>query len=267
MLTKTQIQQIAQRQHIGLATAERDYVQAIFLYLLYESTQDLLFKGGTCLRIVYRSNRFSDDLDFHAQGTVEGVRRLLQQSTRALQRFGVESATSRDWVTQQGYAFHLSFKGPLADARVATWGGIDIDVSLREEDLCLPPVRTFVSATTLGYDDVPSFTITHLSRADLFAEKVRALFERTKPVPRDLYDLWLMLQMGEPVNLTFINRKMARLRRTFEYDDFVSMVTSLQAGWDQDLRRLLPGLPPFEPLAQDVIEKFRVVWQDRHIGG
>lgn len=150
---------------------------------------------------------------------------------------------------------------------MTTWGGIDIDVSLREDDLCMPLVRTFVSTTALGYDDVPSFSITHLSRADIFAEKVRALFERTKPVPRDLYDLWLMLQMGEPVNVTFINRKMARLGRTFEYDDFVSTVTSLQAGWDQDLRRLLPGLPPFEPLAQDVMEKFRVVSPDRHSGG
>lgn len=259
MLTKTQLQQIAQRHHIGLATAERDYLQAIFLYLLYDSTQDLIFKGGTCLRIVYRSNRFSDDLDFNAQQTPDSVREILQHAMHALRRFGVESATSRDRIAQQGYAFHLSFKGPLSDERVTTWGGIDVDVSLREDDLCMPPVRSFVSATMLGYDDIPSFSITHLSRADIFAEKVRALFERSKPVPRDLYDLWLMLQMGEPVNVTFINRKMARLGQTFNYDGFVRTVTSLQAGWAQDLGRLVASLPPFEPLAQDVMETFRKV--------
>jgi len=258
MLTKMQLQRIAQRHHIGLATVERDYIQAMFLYLLYARSQDLMLKGGACLRIVYRSNRFSDDLDFQGRGSVESVRELLQQTTRTLLRFGIESVTSNEWVAQHGYAFHLSFKGPLANDRVTTWGGIDIDVSLREEDLSVTPVRTFVSATTLGYDDIPSFTITHLSRADIFAEKARAFFERKRPAPRDLYDLWLMLQMGESVNLTLINRKMARLGRTFEHGDFERVVAAMQTGWDQDLKRLLPSLPPFEQVSQEVMERFRV---------
>jgi predicted nucleotidyltransferase component of viral defense system len=257
MLTKAQLARIAQRHQISLATVERDYLQVMFLYLLYTQTQDLILKGGTCLRMVYRSNRYSDDLDFNTRGPVEAVRQILQQTTRALLRFGVQATATNEWVSQQGYAFHLSFKGPLADERVITWGGVDIDVSLREDDLATPPVRTFLSATTWGYDDIPSFTLTHLSRRDIFAEKVRAFFERKRPAPRDLYDLWLLLQSGEAVDLGLINRKMARLHQTFDYGEFARIIAALGDAWDQDLRHLLPALPPFEQVSQQVLERFR----------
>lgn len=259
MLTKTQLAQMAQRHHIGLATVERDYLQVMFLYRLYTRRQDLILKGGAGLRIIYRSNRYSDDLDFNASGSVESVRQILQSTTRDLLRFGVESTTTNEWVSQKGYAFHLSFKGPLADDRVTTWGGIDIDVSLREDDLVATPVRTFLNATLWGYDDIPSFTITHQARSHIFAEKVRAFFERKRPAPRDLYDLWLLLNTGETVNIDLINQKMARLQRAFEYRAFAKIVARLQVSWDQDLKQLLPNLPPFEQVSQEVLEIFRAV--------
>ncbi len=256
MLTKTQLAPIAQRQQIGLATLERDYVQTMFLYRLYTQSHDLILKGGTCLRIVFRSNRYSDDLDFNAGGSVDSVRQTLQQTRRNLLRFGIESTTSNEWVSQQGYAFHLSFKGPLADERVTSWGGINIAVSLRKDGVATP-VRTFLNATAWGYDDLPSFALTHLARSDIFAEKVRACFERKRPAPRDLYDLWLLLQTGERVNIELINQKMVRLQRRFEYRDLSSVVAQLQQSWDQDLKRLVPNLPPFEQVAQEVLERFR----------
>jgi len=228
----------------------------MFLYLLYTRTQDLILKGGTCLRIVYRSNRYSEDLDFNGRGSVESVRQILQQTTRDLARFGVQATAINEWVSQHGYAFHLSFKGPLANHRVTTWSGIDIDVSLREDDWVVTPVRSFLNASTWGYDDIPAFTLSHLSRSDIFAEKVRAFFERKQPAPRDLYDLWLLLETGETVNIDLINQRMARLQRTFEYGDFAKLVAVLRNGWEQDLKHLLPSLPPFVQVSQAVLERF-----------
>jgi len=44
----------------------REYFQHVFLGELYKlsNAEKLLFKGGTALRIVYGSPRFSEDLDF-----------------------------------------------------------------------------------------------------------------------------------------------------------------------------------------------------------
>lgn len=47
----------------------REYIQSMFLSALYkiEGSGKLLFKGGTALRLVYQSQRFSEDLDFTGQ--------------------------------------------------------------------------------------------------------------------------------------------------------------------------------------------------------
>ena len=76
MLTRTQIQRLAQRQRIGMQMQERDYLQHLLLLALTGHSQGLVFKGGTALRLVYRGNRFSEDLDFNvATGadSLEGV--------------------------------------------------------------------------------------------------------------------------------------------------------------------------------------------------
>jgi predicted nucleotidyltransferase component of viral defense system len=48
----------------------REYIQHLFLTELYQlsGSEKLLFKGGTALRIVYHSPRFSEDLDFSLFG-------------------------------------------------------------------------------------------------------------------------------------------------------------------------------------------------------
>ena len=48
----------------------REYAQHLFLTELYQlqGSEKLLFKGGTALRIVYNSPRFSEDLDFSLFG-------------------------------------------------------------------------------------------------------------------------------------------------------------------------------------------------------
>ncbi len=65
MLTKSQIQRIAQRNGVGMQVQERDYLQHLILWLLYRQSQTLIFKGGTALRLVYGGNRYSEDLDFN----------------------------------------------------------------------------------------------------------------------------------------------------------------------------------------------------------
>ena len=66
MLTRKQIEKLAHKNRVSLFTQERDYIQAAYLSLLYSRNFDLIFKGGTCLRIVYGSPRYSEDLDFNS---------------------------------------------------------------------------------------------------------------------------------------------------------------------------------------------------------
>lgn len=77
MLTKQQLQRIAQRRAIGLHAIERDDVQHLVLSILYSHSQAFLFKGGTALRVVHHSPRYSEDLDFNTTVDVDSTMSVL----------------------------------------------------------------------------------------------------------------------------------------------------------------------------------------------
>lgn len=50
----------------------REYLQHLFLSYFYKrkDSEKVLFKGGTALKFIYGSPRFSEDLDFSAKKSV-----------------------------------------------------------------------------------------------------------------------------------------------------------------------------------------------------
>ena len=68
----------------------REYFQNVFLAKLYtlSEAEKMLFKGGTALRILYGSPRFSEDLDFSLSGrsiaAAKAARRFLSKEAQTL---------------------------------------------------------------------------------------------------------------------------------------------------------------------------------------
>jgi predicted nucleotidyltransferase component of viral defense system len=189
MLTRAQIQRLAQRNGIGLQAQERDYVQHLLLFLLYGHSQALIFKGGTALRVIYRSNRYSEDLDFNSPPDIVFLKDLWAGVVGGLNDFGLSAEVRNAWQSEVGYSFDVSYQGPLYDGRDRTKGKVRIDVNLRPE-----PVESRAVLVVPEYDDLRPFVVQALTLEHLLAEKVRAFLVRGKP--RDLYDLWLLTAQG-----------------------------------------------------------------------
>jgi len=249
MLTKQQLQRIAQRHGIGLQAQERDYIQHLFLSVLYGRSQALLFKGGTALRVLHRSPRYSEDLDFNTTLDLAGTKALFRQAIADLVRFGVMAVARNEWESAVGYSFDLSFQGPLYDGRDRSKGKVRVDTNLRSERVATE--RRLVSAE---YDDVVPFLLTALTVEHLFAEKVRALLMRGKA--RDLYDLWFLLEQGLHVDLDLINAKLALYETTFAVEQFEKQVEALKESWQRDLRPLLAQVPEFAMVRNRVLQAF-----------
>jgi len=250
MLTKRQLQRIAQRHGIGLQAQERDYIQHLFLSVLYGRSQGLLFKGGTALRVLHRSPRYSEDLDFNTTLDLADTKALFRQAIADLARFGVTAVARNKWESAVGYSFDLSFQGPLYDGRDRSKGKVRVDTNLRLEEVAVE--RRLVSSE---YDDVVPFILTALTVEHLFAEKVRALLIRRKA--RDLYDLWFLIEQGQHVDLVaLINTKLALYEATFESGQFQQQVEALQDGWERDLRPLLAQVPEFALVRERVLRAF-----------
>jgi predicted nucleotidyltransferase component of viral defense system len=89
MLTKQQLQRIAQHRAIGLHALERDYVQYLVLSIVYTRGQSFVFKGGTALRVVHHSPRYSEDLHFNTAVDLDTTKRELREVVAGLGRYGI----------------------------------------------------------------------------------------------------------------------------------------------------------------------------------
>jgi hypothetical protein len=154
MLTRAQIQRLAQRSGIGLQAQERDYVQHLLLFLLYGRSQALIFKGGTALRIVYRGNRYSEDLDFNAPPDLAFLQDLWEGVVSGLGAFGLSAGVRNAWQSEVGYSFDVSYQGPLYDGRDRTKGKVRVDINLRPE-----AVESRAVLVTPEYDDLRPFVV------------------------------------------------------------------------------------------------------------
>jgi predicted nucleotidyltransferase component of viral defense system len=249
MLTKAQIQRMAQRNGVGMQVQERDYLQHLILWLLYSRSQGLIFKGGTALRLVYGGNRYSEDLDFNGPQDVSVLRSLWEIVVAGLEDFGIGAEIRNAWYSDVGYSFDVSFRGPLYDGRDHSKGKVRIDVNRRPEE-----VESRRELVTSEYDDVRPFVVTVLTLEHLLAEKVRAMVVRGKP--RDLYDIWLLLRQGSRPDSELIERKLALYGMSWEPGVLEGALEQVRADWERDLRPLLPQFVSYEDARQGVVGLF-----------
>lgn len=260
MLTKSQIQRIAQRNGVGMQVQERDYLQHLILWLLYRRSQELIFKGGTALRLVYggrffpRGNRYSEDLDFNGPDDTAALEAAWREIVEDLEDFGVAAVVRNIWDSDVGYSFDVSFQGPLHDGRDRSKGKVRVDINQRTEH-----VETHRELVTSPYDDVRPFVVTALALDHLLAEKLRALLVRGKP--RDLYDIWLLLRQGVEPDLALFESKLALYDRTWNREALEEAMENVRGDWERDLRHLLPQFVPYE-VARERVEALLIQRMD-----
>lgn len=244
MLTRSQIQRIAQRQGIGVQSQERDYIQHLLLFLLYRRSQELVFKGGTALRMVYKGNRYSEDLDFNAPANIPLLKDAWGEVLRGLLDFGVRGEMRNEWISGVGYSFDVSYQGPLYDGRDRTKGKVRVDISTRQEEV--DSQRALVSSE---YDDIRPFVVRVISQEHLLAEKLRALLLRSKA--RDAYDIWLLSSQGVRIRRDLVDKKLALYDVTLSQDVLDSALKKARGEWERDLRPLLPQFVAWEDVTID----------------
>ncbi len=186
--------------------AVREYLQARILGAMQRAGAmvPLAFHGGTALRFLHGSARYSEDLDFALERARE------QYDFRAYLR-AIEAE-----LTAEGYV--LSFK--VNDRKVVHSAFIRFPGLLYE--LGLSPHRDEVLAVKVEVDTNPpagaglettvvrryvTLHLQHHDRASLLAGKLHAILQRPYLKGRDLYDLvWYLSDPGwPPPNLTLLN--------------------------------------------------------------
>ncbi len=182
MIAENAIAQLTQKLQTTRLNIVREYVQHLFLSYFYQQpyTDTVYFKGGTALRIIYQSPRFSQDLDFSALGQdTRLIEEAITQTVKEIAREGITIEVKESKKTSGGYLAILH--GRLFGERVA----VHLEVSQRAG-------RKRGDVATIVSDFLPPYTLMELARKDLVAEKIQALMTRGKA--RDYYDLYFILR-------------------------------------------------------------------------
>lgn len=253
---------------------ERDYCLAWFLIGLagHPLREVLAFKGGTALRRCWFADyRFSEDLDFTLthEITFAEIRTALDEIFAAVEAAcGLRILFDREdrHGHRNSHTFYLRYRGPLPAEN-----DVKVDVTIRET-LCFPLQDRPVLRSYEGFSDlVQGPTVRVYSLQEITIEKLVALSDRARTEPRDLYDLWYLLDSAD----VHLDEMRAELDTKLAFRGRTTMGIEDSVGAKQDrLRRLWAGrlahqmndLPPFDEVFRDVQRALRAAGLPKSVG-
>ena len=249
MIDVKTIRELADRYQTPADNVVREYFQHLFLSHLYrqKDADRLLFKGGTALRIVWQSPRFSEDLDFTwpfgrqtgTKASIHAIESVLEKTLAGVEEEGIHVKIDEAKKTSGGYFSILQFEGE------GHRGEIQLEISLRTGG------KAKGETALIPSEFLPPFTLIHLEEKILIREKVDALLTRAKP--RDFYDLYFILRKRLAFKEVFQKDRALKARLRDAMDK-----TQLDA--KSELKRFLPAsqhglLKNFKTILSDEIER------------
>jgi Nucleotidyl transferase AbiEii toxin, Type IV TA system len=189
----------------------REYLQALILQSMQRAGAmvPLAFHGGTALRFLFNSLRYSEDLDFALEGDaqaydfhayLQGIRHDLEaQGYAVVLKVNDQKKVQNAFVRFPGLPFDLGLS-PHKDEVLAV--KIEVDTH--------PPQGAGLETTLVRRHVL--LNLQHHDQASLLAGKLHALLQRPYLKGRDLYDLiWYLSAPDWPApNLTLLNNALAQ---------------------------------------------------------
>lgn len=222
MIEKKQVLKIVDLWHTTVDNVVREYFQQLFLSNLYQEkgSDRLLFKGGTALRVIYNSPRFSEDLDFTGAGiNVKEIENLMEKALAMMEMEGIHSDIIESKGTSGGYLAIFEFKTSEYKSVIQN------EVSLRNSR------KGLGSAAFIQSDLVVPYTLIHLKEDILVAEKIKACLTRGKA--RDFYDLYFILRSRMAFKEAFIEDRQLKSK-------IIDVIKSKKLNFKSELKTFLP---------------------------
>lgn len=232
MLDKNTAKKLAKELKIDLFTIYREYLQLLFLKYFYAKSESekTFFKGGTAIRLLLGSFRFSEDLDFTCLLTPQSLNDLVEGAIRDMctEVEGVSfkrlesvanSFTCKIFQRLEEFSFPLTIR---------------LDFSLREK-----PIFTDTSYIGSIFPIGPYPQVTCLKDKEMLAEKIRALAIRGRG--RDIFDLWYLLTKRIGIDWELVNKKMLFYKEEINLAELITIIEKMPLKHiKSDLTRFLP---------------------------
>ncbi|MEA1912423.1 MAG: nucleotidyl transferase AbiEii/AbiGii toxin family protein [candidate division WOR-3 bacterium] len=252
MIPAREIREKSREYGVPETTVERDYAQNWLLKFLDFS--EMVLKGGTGIRKVYIENyRFSDDLDFTL--LVRMDKDMLEKSlNKAVREAKEESGINFNdgiHIEENINGFEIPIYFSIL-RRGGTPLKIKLDLTSTEKERILLPMER--KGVLHPYSDRCQFKIKVYSLEEIMAEKIRALFERTRS--RDLYDvLYLHDKIKRERMLDTLTEKCRFKNIEIDIPSLESRKSDFANAWKSSLGNQIKELPDFNYVYNEVISQ------------
>lgn len=263
MITLSEINAAANKFQVSVETIEKDYVISWILHCLTKSKlkESFIFYGGTAIkRIYFEDHRFSEDIDLLS--SQKFTQNYLLQELDVLKYAGDEAnllleISKNDIILHKNrvqlfvrYSGYNEISGVPKEVRMDF--AMDMD----------PYGKTSNQNIIASYSDlkIKNKTLCVMSLNTILANKLGMLIDSTRNEPRDLFDIWFLLQRIDKFNF-----KINEVTKAF-YDKYTSRPSlnilkhglrkqSLKINWEVRLRKQISELPNFEVVIKNISDK------------
>lgn len=187
MISKDQIKDLSVTFKMDQYSIFREYLQLVFLSYLYQEkgASRIFFKGGTALRLLFGSPRFSEDLDFSTDYQDSQITKLLKKIVGKINKEIPDLKLTPLYKGKEGIRFRIIFKNPEFKYPFS------IRLDFYRQELI---VNSQCSTLITQFPIMIFPQIFHLSGEGILIEKFDALDSRNKG--RDVFDIWFLLSRG-----------------------------------------------------------------------
>lgn len=234
MITKNQVKELVKFYQIDEFTIKREYFQLVFLSYLYKEkdSEKIFFKGGTAIRFLFNSPRFSEDLDFSTTYSKEKIKKVIKKIEGLIKKELPGLKILPLYSGKEGERYRIKYhdedlKYPLV---------IRLDFHIEKKI-----GKTEVSPLMTKFPIVIFPLVSHLSASEILKEKIDALSTRGKG--RDFFDVWFLLEKGvktdKKINKNLLIQKINRYPTKKLNRDLDKFLPLSQRGMGEIIKRRL----------------------------
>ena len=180
----------------------KEYLQYKILDIIFSSQygNDLVFMGGTAIRIVYGSDRFSEDLDLDNNTlSKDDFSNLTLHIKKELEKDGLNVEFRNTF--QNVYHCYLKFPQILFSNKLSALKDEKIMIRLDSfQSKQFEKINTRVISKADIFSEIRVY-----SQELILAQKIDALFHRQRSKGRDIYDIIYLFSLTEP-DYTYLSR-------------------------------------------------------------
>jgi predicted nucleotidyltransferase component of viral defense system len=258
MISIAEINRVSNKYQVSAETIEKDYIISWILWSLSESDirDNFIFYGGTALKKIYfDDHRFSEDIDLISDKNFS--KETLIQFLSCIEKIKEEVNI---WVTidvakyqstRSREIMYLNYEG--FDEIVGVPKEIKIDFNMNANIYGESQLVGVIESYSDLKDRRPLLNVMTVNT--ILANKIGMLFDMNRDEPRDIYDIWFLLNREHQFELDF-KKILSIIKEKYSFIPTYKMIKDrfkMQHHWQTRLQKQIANLPEQHIVIQEIL--------------